>query len=357
MKIEEINLYKYTLPLNRSIIMKGHIHEERNGLIVEVVDSDNNVGYGEAAPLPGLHHESLDEIIYEFHKIKSSLLNIEVKNLNVFSMALPGYYPILHFAVEWAIIDLISKIKNVIPADILNPSFNKHITINPLLIGNFDNIVDHAKEIKKQKPQSVKIKVGSRPLEDDIYLVKIIDDIFENKVNLRLDANRSWSLNQAITFGHAILSTNLEYIEEPLDDPLLLETFYKKTGVQYALDETLSEYSSIKIPKMEGISAFIIKPSVIGSLRNIKSWVDLANRANIRCVFSNTFESGIGLWSNTCLAAAFSNEKVSHGLDTYSWLKADLIFPAFSAQNLTITLPDNPDYFTVNHKSLTPIDL
>ena len=353
MKVHEINLYQYKLPLNNPINMKNHLHNYREGFIVELINSDGIKGYGEAAPFPGLHKESLAEILKQFQKIKPQLSKIIQDDFKIFSLEFPDCSPTLNFAIEWAFIDLISKKKEILPAAQLNAKFNTHVFTNPLLIGDFDSIIDQTKEIKKHKPHAVKIKVGSRPLEDDIYLVKQIDEIFENKISLRLDANRNWSLNQAVTFGHAVLSTNLEYIEEPIDDPFSLHKFYKQTGIRYAIDESLLHESFLKTHNMAGVAAFIIKPSEFGTLKNIKTLVDIAAKKNIYCVFSNTFESGIGLWSNTNLAAAFSNENVSHGLETYNWLESDLISPAFCSNNYNIKLEKNSNLFSIDISSLS----
>ena len=356
MKLNEINLYKYKLPLINPINMKGRLHNNREGLIVELKNSDGTKGYGEAAPFPGLHNESLADIIKQFQKIKPQLSSLTQDNFNIFSLEFPECSPILNFAIEWAIIDLISNEKEILPSAILNTKYNKQILTNPLLVGDYDSILKQAEEVKKRKPGSVKIKVGFRPLEDDIYLIKQIDEIFENKISLRLDANRSWSLNQAVTFGHAVLNTNLEYIEEPIDEPFSLHLFYKKTGIRYAIDESLLHESFLKTHNMNGLAAFIIKPSIIGSIKEIKKLVDIAAKKNIYCVFSNAFESGIGLWSNTYLAASFSNENISHGLETYNWLEKDLISPSFCSNNYKINLDKNSNIFSIDMSSLSLVD-
>ena len=77
MKIEKVNLFKFSIPLNSTLNMNGHLYNERNGLIVELIDSKQNRGYGEATPLPGLHFESIDYLIEQFRKVKSQILNLK----------------------------------------------------------------------------------------------------------------------------------------------------------------------------------------------------------------------------------------------------------------------------------------
>jgi hypothetical protein len=41
----------------------------------------------------------------------------------------------------------------------------------------------------------------------------------------------------------------------------------------------------------------------------------------------------LGLTADACLAAILNEEDVPAGLDTYRWLKEDLLFERFAAQN------------------------
>ena len=61
MKIAEIRLQRYTLELARSLTIKGRVLEKRSGLILSLIDSNGQIGYGEIAPLPFLHKETIEE--------------------------------------------------------------------------------------------------------------------------------------------------------------------------------------------------------------------------------------------------------------------------------------------------------
>jgi O-succinylbenzoate synthase len=354
MKLKEINLYRYSIPLKKTINIKGYLQRERNGTIIEIVDEKNNKGYGEASPFPGLHSESVEKIIQQFKNLKSVLFNIDPGHFTIFSLDLPPCSNCLQFGIEWAIINLKARQRNENPAYVLNSNYLKTIRINPLLTGNYEEILAYALTLKMENPRAVKLKVGFRPLEDDIYLTKKLDEIFENKIPLRLDANRNWSLNQAVTFGHGVYGSNIEYIEEPLQNPLQLTEFYEKTGMEYALDETLSANTADHFESFKGISAFIIKPSVIGSLRKIKNLLDIADINKYTCIFSSTFESGVGLWAAAAMACAFSAPNSVHGLDTYKWLKNDIIEPPFSPEKFMVN-PDHGYPFSIKPGLLTRV--
>ena len=53
------------------------------------------------------------------------------------------------------------------------------------------------------------------PVAEDVDLTRLVRAAIGDDVGLRLDANRSWSLEQAVEFGRAVGDTNIEYLEEP----------------------------------------------------------------------------------------------------------------------------------------------
>lgn len=89
----------------------------------------------------------------------------------------------------------------------------------------------------------VQVKVarpGSSP-EDDARMVVAVRAAVGARVLLRCDANRGWTLDQALRFG-ALLSDagcRLEYLEEPVRDVLQLAEFCHRSGMRVALDETV----------------------------------------------------------------------------------------------------------------------
>jgi len=352
MKLKKISFYTYNIPLTQPLNMKGYLHTERKGLIVELVDEMDNRGYGDAAPFAGLHQETISDIVKESGEVSMHLYKMDMNNLPLKLEKIVS--PSLQFALDWAFLDLTAGSKDTIPAYFLNKESPPQIMINALLAGAADEMIESAKSLKQQDPAFVKIKVANQEVQQDIALVQEINTIFEGQVKLRLDANRSWSLEQAIRFATGVIDCNIEFIEEPVSDPFEQQTVYENSGIRFALDESLTQCSIEDIKGMTGISAFIIKPSVFGSISFIKSWIDFANVMNANVIFSSVFESSIGLWSIAQMAAAYGNN-TAHGLNTYRWLKQDIITPSFTPINFQISLPQENIPFILNKELLKPL--
>jgi o-succinylbenzoate synthase len=312
--------------------MKGTEQKSRDGLIIEIEDKNGIKGFGDAAPFPGLHKETLKNIIDEIKCILPKFSNLEINTKEeLFSQlsSLPKCAPSLMFGLEWSLIDWFAKSRNINPGQLFNPRPNQKIMLNALLTGTSQEVINQAKALKNTGYRSIKLKVATRSLEDDITLVHALNEIFEGKMPLRLDANQSWRFEDAVRFGKAVPAATIEYIEEPCASPELFADFYFETGLSYAFDETLAQPVFTKITNFTGLKTLILKPSVIGSLQQIKKWADWAKQKNIKIVFSSAFESGVGLWAIAHLASAFGEKNVDNGLDTFHWFESDILVPAF----------------------------
>lgn len=283
-------LFRYRIPLARPLSLGATTISVREGVLIR--HADPNQGWGDAAPLPGFSRETLDQVI-------KSLRDGEDTR-----------YPSAAFATA------------CIEHSIESPD-EFELPINALLIGNLAEVIQQSEQVAEQGYQSVKLKVGrSAEIQDDIAKVKQVRRVLRSDQGLRLDANRAWTFEQAIAFGQGISELEIEYIEEPTDNPAELERFAEITQVPYALDETLVECDDLE-PYPSAV-ALVVKPTLIGGLERVKSLA----RTGRPLVFSSCFESGIGIRNIARWANHFS-AGIPAGLDTYQWLQTDLLTHCF----------------------------
>ena len=140
MKIVDITLYKYELPLIRPLMIKGYAINTRCGVIISLTDESGFTGLGDAVPLPGLHDESLEDAIEELVKIQKA------KKLS--GIALPS----VRFAVEGATLDLTIQKEKV-----FDGIEKLHIPVNALMMGNdiseFESLCDAGFKVIKINEQ------------------------------------------------------------------------------------------------------------------------------------------------------------------------------------------------------------
>eukprot|EP00803_Ostreobium_quekettii_P001102 evm.model.scf_1543.4 EVM.evm.TU.scf_1543.4 scf_1543:9936-12526(-) len=191
----------------------------------------------------------------------------------------------------------------------LDEHIDYSVSLNALVDprGDSNKAVELSREYFSQGFSSLKVKVAREGSpETDAEIVKAIRAAAGKDVKIRADANQGWDLDEAVRFGIAVHDAHLEYVEEPTVHAEDLCEFFKRTGVRFALDETVDEQvrsgRSIRFRKEDGLAALVVKPTVLGSVDAIME-IGRWGRANqVDVVVSSSFESSVGL-STLCQVA------------------------------------------------------
>lgn len=339
-KLTNFEIFRFNLPLIKPLAMVGRILAERNGLLIKFQDEKNHFGWGEIAPLPGLHQEDLSAAKAQFLALREVLtgqfLPPGLSQLNgAFEKWLGEYqlFPSVRYGIEMAALNLLADVAGQPLCALLSPNYRRTISINGLLSGSPDEIYSQLRSLVDEGYKAVKLKVGRQSIEQDTALVREIRKNLPATVSLRLDANRAWPLEQALAFGKAVSNCEIEYIEEPLSDNSFLEKFHTETGLPLALDETLKETSPKAFHPAKGITALILKPAALGGFENTMQFARSAQKFDLKAVISSVFQSGLGLAADASLAAILNDKDVPAGLGTYRWLKEDVLVGGFPARN------------------------
>lgn len=368
MRIGAGEVYRYSLPLNPPLALRNRQLEQREGLLLRLISEDGLEAWGEAAPLPGFSPEPIERIERELvalmarmpgYRFADSYAEMEGAPLVRISGACS-----LSFAVEACYFGLKAAEAGVPLFHYLGASEGR-VPLNALLAGTAEQVLEKAGRVAGEGFGAAKLKVGGRPLAEDIELVHEVRRLIGPEMELRLDANRAWHILEGIEFGQAVRDCGIVYLEEPLKDPLKLIEWRKRAEVPYALDETLHSFHQVllqrrggeKLPPTEEMAgrarllvrlfehaeAVVWKPT-LAHVPNMGA--DLLRGEFAlpirRVVLSASFESGLGLGLVGHYAAAFSGRGVACGLDTYSWLGADILDTPLPIRHGVLHLEETP---------------
>ncbi|MCB9771857.1 MAG: o-succinylbenzoate synthase [Candidatus Omnitrophica bacterium] len=333
MRICDFKIFNYHVPLSRELPIAGAAIKQREGFILKLSDESGNTGFGETAPLHGVSTEMSDVVLMQLKQLRDRLngqmipSHIGLKNVK-FSAWLENMplSPSVHFGLETAILSLIAANTKKYLAHLLNENYQETIPINGLLQGPRESILSEAEALLEQGYKTLKVKVGHAKIHEDINTVNALTKLINNRAILRLDANRAWSLEQALEFSKAIEFAVIEYIEEPLKDFSKISEFYEETLIPVAIDESLKEHSLREIKSLDGLEVVILKPTILGGFEKIAQMTQEAHSYGLRTVITSSFETGIGLRALANLAASFSKH-IPVGLDTAKWLIKDTVTP------------------------------
>lgn len=326
------SLYRYDLPLTMPLSLATGTFTERSGVLVHVQDEEGHEGWGDIAPLPGFSTESLEDALVAARAVIAGgrvdgFASRQVTSSDDFTGLPfdPHVPPSVRAGVDLALADLFAQRRGLSLARYLTPRPATHLSLNALLLGSRDGVLRGAATARRQGYDAVKLKVGRQAVPADVALVRAVHERLGPAVELRLDANRAWTLEAAQTFAAGIQDIPISYIEEPLADPAELHSFVESTGLPLALDETVQETTSENIERGAFAVAVVLKPTLLGGVGAIHRWTDMARALGMRPVFSAAFESGVGLRHLMALAAAFGAAETAVGFDTYRWLAEDVL--------------------------------
>ncbi len=331
MIISSCRLFRYCLPLAGPLPLAGRVIHERAGILVRI-DSDSGAsGWGDVASLPGFSRESVEEAEAELTAWVERLRGAgfdprgDAVALWLGSETAPAASPSVRFGLETALASLARRIEDPEGAEL--GCFEGTVPVSGLLAGSREQVLADAGRLRDAGCRAVKLKVGTRPVVEDVELARMVRDAIGDGVAFRLDANRSWTLEQAVAFGREVGNSGVEYLEEPLREPEHLRDFFDATGIPVALDESLLELRPDDLEGRREVGAVVLKPTLLGGITSARQWVAKAAALNIRPVVSSCFESGVGLLALAELVWASTRDAVPAGLDTYRWLDADVVEP------------------------------
>lgn len=320
-------IYRYRLPLTQPLRMLGRTLHERVGLLLQLEDDSGNQAEGELAPLPGVHSETLEECLQQLHA-------------GFAESKWPQLAPALRFGLEMAQWNLREQQGQTTPAGplvMLAP-----LSVNGLLMGSAADLVAECERLRTAGFQAVKLKLGRESVATNVEQVRVVRESLGPEVELRLDANRAWTLEQAQDFAEQIQGAKIAYCEEPLQRPEDLPRLHESTGLPLALDESLWTNPEPSTLSLQGVRAVVLKPGVLGGWRATSRWVRWARKQQLRVVFTSCFESGLGLAWIARMASALSHTPTPCGLDTGKWLVQDLVVPSPKVAGGFLCLPKTP---------------
>ncbi len=318
MKIVEAGLFEYHLPLFAPLPAKQYRLKTRDGLLVRLRNALGAAGWGDIAPLPGFSREDISQASDAAKALLAHAPSADSSELAESARRAPAS---VAFGIETALMNLKAFLPwpGVTRAEI--------VPVNGLLSGSLVEVESKTRRLIADGYHTLKLKVGRESVEEDLEKVAAVRRIAPHPAKLRLDANQAWEFGDAIEFGKSAAQYEIEHIEEPLKDNVRLEEFYRRTSVSYALDESLCGMEPDVIGPREGMTALVLKPTLLGGIGKSLQFARRALASGLTPVISSSFESSVGLLALANIASAVAPD-IPCGLGTDSWFVEDLLrFP------------------------------
>lgn len=167
--------------------------------------------------------------------------------------------------------------------------------------------------------KTVKMKMTT-DLDSNRERIRRVRDI-DPTMQIRLDVNGAWSVEQAIQFLEP-LASEIEYVEQPCDSLEELRELKSKVNIKVAVDEVIRKSDDPFAIDLDGAADLIIlKSSPLGGNRRALA---IADHFSLPYVVSSALESAVGISQGLELAAAREDYVNASGLATGSLFAKDV---------------------------------
>ena len=292
MKIKDILPYVLSEDLEKEFFFSQWEYSNRKICIVKVICDNGMIGWGEGYGPADVVRESINYIktnVVGMNPLQTDLIWSKMFR-RVHDYARSGVFLSAISAIDVALWDIKGKFHNLPISTLLGGSFTEKI--RPYATGlYFDdsknltkNLCKEAEGYVKEGFKSIKMKVGLG-IENDIKNVQAVRNTIGYKIDLMIDANHAYSLDEALKLSKKLYDMDLKWFEEPLSPefydqyselksksniPIAAgECEYLRYGFQKLLDKNCIDFLQMDICACGGITE-AKKITALSSTKGVK---------------------------------------------------------------------------------------
>ena len=184
-----------------------------------------------------------------------------------------------------------------------------------------------------------KVKVG---LPEDADRVAAVREAVGPWPALRVDANRAWSVEQAVSSIRAIEDHDLEFVEQPCRTLEELRQVRGRVSTPIAADESARSPRAIRrAVEIEACDVINVKLAGAGGFRPAREMLRLARSNGLGAFLSSTLDGPWGIAAALQLAAS-EGLTLAYGLATLDLFEAPIARALPPARNGTLKVPAGP---------------
>ncbi len=320
-------------------------------MLVKVHCSDGTVGIGEGTTIGGLAYggespESMKLAIDTYFapvmvgedatRVKALMARIgKAVKENRFAKS----------AVETALLDAHGKRLGLSVGELLGGALRKRLPVAWTLASG-DTAVDIAeaeKMLDLRRHRIFKLKIGAKPLKDDIAHVAAIKQALGDRGAVRVDVNMAWSEFEASYGMAALADAGCELVEQPVASTAALNRLVRRFPVALMADESLTgPESAFEIAKTKGADVFAVKIEQSGGLFNAQRVAAIADAAGIELYGGTMLEGGVGTVASAHVFSTFANLQWGTELFGPLLLTEEILATPLDYSDFELTVPDGP---------------
>jgi o-succinylbenzoate synthase len=347
-KLRGARLIPYALPLARELQTAHGRLRERRGWLLELEADSGALGRGDACPYPGPPPGAAGPAGFGMEpwplcgeRLQTLVASLMGRPLDDYVALVDGCRaaapdaPAALFALDCALHELAARAASQSVAQLLAQARGRQarsaVPVSALVSASgAEEVAAEADALRAEGFQTFKLKVGGRPLDEDLRRARALRAALGSEASIRLDANGAFSREQAAALLEALADLGVELIEQPVaaGDIEGLKQLRASARIPIAADESMADPGfAERVLAADAADFVVLKPAALGGLRAALALADRAAAAGVGFFVTGMLDSVFGVGAALHLAAALPADTPAHGLATSSLFEFDLAPP------------------------------
>ena len=205
------------------------------------------------------------------------------------------------------------------------------------------DIAEAEKMLDLRRHNVFKLKIGARPLDQDIAHVAAIKRALGDRAAVRVDVNMAWSELEAARGMAALADAGCELVEQPVATAAALARLVRRFPTALMADESLhGPRSAFELAKAAGADVFAVKIEQSGGLYAAQQVAAIADAAGIELYGGTMLEGAVGTIASAHAFATFANLQWGTELFGPLLLTEEILATPLDYSDFHLTVPDGP---------------
>jgi len=274
--------------------------------LVRLHAADGTIGYGEAAPLDGYDAASLDDVLAALEDCREPLAQSDGENREelLAECARRAVLPHATAAIDLALWDLAGRRAATPVWRLLGAQAAPAVEVNATIAApDRSGAVAEAATAREAGFRTLKLKVGTG---DDAGRVAAVRAFAGPQMQIRLDANGAWSVDEATAALRTLAPAGVELCEEPVSGVERTAELQATTDVPIAIDETTQQPGALDRRVCDAVCLKIARG---GGITGVIDQARRARAAGYEVYLASTLDGPLGIAAALHAAAAIKPDR------------------------------------------------
>ncbi|NAZ80408.1 enolase [Kineococcus sp. R8] len=310
-RVTRVDAVPFSIPYRKPLrFASGEVHAADH-VLVRVHTDAGVVGIAEAPPRPFTYGETQASIVAVVDQLLGpALVGRSLHDRNALRAAMHRTVgnPTAKAAVDMAVWDALGRCLGLTVTAMLGGGAGRPLRVCHML--GFDDpavmVAEAGRMLADHGVDTFKVKVGRRPLELDVAVVRALRAEFGPGIDLYVDGNRGWTASESLRALRLMEDLDLSFAEElcPADDVLDRRRLVRRSTIPVLADESATTPAEVTRELLSGAAdAVSIKTARTGFTVS-RVVLDLCDGLGVEVVVGNQVDGQLGTSCSAAFAAA-----------------------------------------------------